>query len=99
MSRRFAGQNPPFREKIRKQKIFGHFFGKLAVDEVCRFDKETKELEIIPYTNPAIFVPELRKIIFGCESWWTKINSVEELEETTDKKITSTWYVRRLILL
>lgn len=25
VSRRFAGQNPPFRERIRKQKIFRHF--------------------------------------------------------------------------
>lgn len=25
------------------------------------------------FYNPAIYVPELKKVIFGCESWWSRV--------------------------
>lgn len=46
--------------------------------------------------NPAIFVPELRKVIFGYESWWGKIKSEDELKEITDEDIQNVWYVQML---
>ena len=47
--------------------------------------------------NPAIFVPELGKIIYGIESWWKRIKDEKELEEIiTDKAIENVWYVKLL---
>ena len=44
--------------------------------------------------NPAIFVPSLRKTVFGCESWWHKIKDEESMKQITDEDIDSTWYVK-----
>ena len=49
-------------------------------------------------TNPAIFVPELKKIIYGCESWWGTINNQDDLSDLniSDDDIQNTWYVKLL---
>jgi hypothetical protein len=47
--------------------------------------------------NPAIFVPELNKVIFGYESWWSEITTEEELNNViTDHTIENVWYVKLL---
>jgi len=46
--------------------------------------------------NPAIFVPELKKIIFGAESWWEKIESEKDLKEITNEDIGNVWYIQLL---
>lgn len=49
------------------------------------------------FYNPAIFVPELNEIIYGCESWWGEIKSPEEVNELiTDDVIKNVWYVKLL---
>ena len=45
-------------------------------------------------SNPAIYVPELRKIVFGCESWWGEIQSPDEIKDITDDDISNVWYVK-----
>ena len=46
--------------------------------------------------NPAIFVPDINKTIFGCESWWGVIKDEKQLKEITDKDINNVWYVKAL---
>lgn len=47
--------------------------------------------------NPAIFVPELGEIIYGCESWWGPIESEDEMDKLiTDETISNVWYVKAL---
>jgi len=47
--------------------------------------------------NPAIFVPELGEVIYGCESWWGEIESEEEMDKLiTDETISNVWYVKML---
>lgn len=48
------------------------------------------------YTNPAIFVPELNRIVWGYGSWWGEIESEDKLREITDADIQNVWYVRAL---
>lgn len=47
-------------------------------------------------TNPAIYVFDLQRIIFGAESWWSIIENPEELKDITDDDINSQWYVKAL---
>jgi hypothetical protein len=47
-------------------------------------------------TNPAIFVPELRTVIYGYESWWGAVKTPEQLAEITDETIQQQWYVQLL---
>ena len=50
--------------------------------------------------NPAIFVPELGDIIYGYESFWSRIDSEEDLQlMLTDDTIKNVWYMKALASL
>jgi hypothetical protein len=53
-------------------------------------------LEILPHKNSAMYVPDLKKIVWGCGSWWGKINSPDDLREISDADINNIWYVKCL---
>ena len=53
-------------------------------------------LEMTDYNNPAIYVPELGRIVWGYGSWWEEIESEEKLRQITDADIQDIWYVRAL---
>ena len=71
-----------------------HFTEMVWLRSVCLKDKtgreifegDTLRLHFVHY-NPAIFVPSLKKIIFGCESWWGEIKTLEEFTEITKDEI------------
>ena len=44
--------------------------------------------------NPAMYVPELGKLVYGYESWWSTIESEDQFREITDDDISSQWYVK-----
>lgn len=61
-----------------------------------QYNKDRSEAEVIFHRNPAIFVPDLMKVVLGCESWWRVIEKPEDLDEITDKDINNVWYVKAL---
>lgn len=63
------------------------------------FDSETGTLTFKPTEfmgNPAMWVPDLNRIVMGFESWWGEIKSVEDLKQITDADIQNVWYVKAL---
>lgn len=74
----------------------GFLLGDLPIGLYIRHSPETLELSCSTTGNPAIFAPELGKIIFGMESWWGRIKSEEELKDITDDDIENVWYVKML---
>lgn len=74
----------------------GIFLGNLPLSIMIHHNSETGVLTAETLNNPAIFVPDLRKIIFGCGSWWHRIENEEQLREITDEDINNTWYVKAL---
>ena len=46
--------------------------------------------------NPCIYVPELEKVVWGSESWWSRISDVSELKDIADEDIENVWYVKLL---
>jgi len=60
------------------------------------FSSDTGILKNSTMNNPAIFVPELKKIIYGCESWWREIESVDDFTSISEEDIENTWYVKLL---
>lgn len=79
-----------------KKTYLGFLLGDFPMSAAVTYNQKTKALKVLPFANPAIFVPELGKIIFGCESWWRRIESVKDAKEITDKDIENTWYVQML---
>jgi len=72
----------------------GILLGDLPLDISFTHNRETKKLEIYAFKNPAIYVPELRKILWGVESWWEDIDSEDQLRQISDDDIQNVWYVK-----
>jgi len=87
----------PCKKDCENKTYFGILLGDLALSMSSRITSDFK-LEVSPaFYNPAIFVPELNDIIYGCESWWGRIESEEELSELiTDDVIKNVWYMKML---
>ncbi|MDX5853248.1 hypothetical protein SIM22_03790 [Bacillus cereus group sp. BfR-BA-01363] len=86
----------PCNEKYEGKTYLGIFLGDADIGLFVSHNPKSKELSITRHYNPAIFVPELKEIIYGAGSWWGKINSEEELKEITDADINDVWYVKML---
>lgn len=84
-------------EKTYGDKTYiGIFLGQFPHLLFTTYDKNEKAIIVINRLNPAIFVPELKKIIYGFESWWKTIKSIQEFQEITDDDIKNVWYVKLL---
>jgi hypothetical protein len=86
----------PCDEKHKGKTYLGILLGDMPIGVLVSFNRESRKLQITPHSNPAIFVPELKKIIYGYESWWGEIESLEELQDITAEEINSLWYVQLL---
>lgn len=76
---------------------FGVLLGELPYMATCSFDKKTGQLAIHSMDNPAIFVPALNQVVYGCESWWERIETPEDADKAiSDDDIENTWYVKLL---
>lgn len=46
--------------------------------------------------NPLIYVFETRTLVRGADSWWSRVESPDDLKKITDADIEATWYVKLL---
>lgn len=87
----------PVNKEDSDKTYLGIYLGEFAVSIGASYDKDTKELKISRFMyNPAIFVFDLNKVLFGYESWWCIIKSEKDLQQITDKDIENVWYVKAL---
>ena len=85
----------PCGEEYGDKTYVGIFLGDMPCWQTVSFKDDTGELTTKMVGNPAIFVPELKKTIYGCESWWKVVEDDSELTQViTDDMIQSQWYVQ-----
>lgn len=84
----------PAKVRVGNKTYLGLFLGDLPDATHIRYNESDGVLTVDHTTNPAMFVPELNRIVFGHESWWSVIESPEEFKEITDEDIENTWYVK-----
>ena len=84
----------PCGKEYNDKMYLGFLLGEISIQPRVCYNKEKKSLSFTHTKNPAIFVPELGKIIYGVESWWSKIHSEDELKDITDYDISNFWYVK-----
>ena len=82
-------------DKHGTQTYLGVMLGDLAISIGVGISEQTKMI-MSPHHNPAMYVPDLKDIVWGCGSWWHKISKPEDLEQITDKDIQNVWYVKCL---
>lgn len=46
--------------------------------------------------NPAMYVPELGEVIWGCGSFWSRIESEADFQDITDEEQNNVFYMRWL---
>lgn len=84
----------PCAEEYEGKTYLDVYLGDLPISHHITHDPKTKILKVSTMDNPAIFVPDLNKIIFGCASWWHKIENIDEIKDITKEDIENTWYVK-----
>ena len=55
-----------------------------------------KLLLVLLLMNPVIYVFELKKIIYGCESYWSFMKDSHDFEEIMQEMINGQWYIELL---
>ena len=86
-------------ENPDNKTMLGIYLASLAIEHVPRYDKETKTLTMHALGNPAMFVPELKRIVWGMESWWGPLAPDEQVKAITDEVIADQPYVKALKIL
>lgn len=85
----------PCNEKYGNKTYLGFLIGEIALGSSISLSEDKVQLNFSGH-NPAIFVPELKEVIFGCASWWSEIESEEELKDISNDDIANVWYVKML---
>jgi len=88
----------PVAEEYQDKTYLGIYLGDLlAPMPSYALVNATNELKvIIGRYNPAMFVPDISKVIWGYESWWGPIKNAGHLHKITDEDISNVWYVKAL---
>jgi len=83
-------------DEYKGKTFLGVLIGEIA-RPLLRYSKETKILSVSSGAgNPAIWVPDLNRVVMGYESWWREVKSPEDLKVITDTDIDNIWYVKAL---
>ena len=75
---------------------FGILLGNFPWMMHVTYNEDKEKLEVSTITNPCILLPEQKRIVFGAESWWCRINPGDDISDITDDDIENTWYVELL---
>lgn len=83
-----------------KKTRLGVYIGDIALGVAARVVDHDDGSKILDFGasghNPAMYVPSLKRVVFGAESWWGRIESPDKLREITDEVIDGVWYVQAL---
>jgi len=87
----------PVTDPGKGETFLGVYVGDFPVGCCAVYDKENNALCVQPKRgNPAIFIPSLKRVVRGYESWWGPIETEEQLRKITDDDIQNIWYVKAL---
>lgn len=79
-----------------EKTYFGLYLGEFPRMPYSSFNEESGMLKFGVSGNPCIYVPELGKVVWGDESWWSRMDREEELKEITNETIDGQFYVQML---
>lgn len=86
----------PCAEEHGGKTYLGWLLGDIACSQMAQPKHDgTLEISMCAH-NPAIFVPDLGKIVYGYESWWGPLKTPDDLKKITDSDIENVWYVKAL---
>ena len=87
----------PCAERFEGKTYLGIYIGVFPIDSTA-WMKQDGTLEVFAVGSSLIHIPSLAENVWGCGSWWKKIESEEALKQITDEMIDNIWYVKALRL-
>lgn len=84
----------PCAKEYEGKTFIGMYLGELPYMQSVSYDKKSQNLDVKAIHNAAIYVFELKKIIFGMASYWQIIDSIDDFQELTKEDIDNVWYVK-----
>lgn len=83
----------PCGKEYNNKSYIGIYLGDFPQTVKANIEEDT--LIVSPtLNNPLIYMFETKTVVFGSNSWWKKIENIEEFEKLTDNEIENTWYVQ-----
>ena len=86
----------PCSENPEERTYLGLYLGQQPWTLAASFNNKTKDLAVRSVCNPLIYVFETRTLVRGADSWWSRVESPDDLKKITDADIEATWYVKLL---
>ena len=87
----------PCAPEFENKTFLGVLMGEIALSQSVSLEEKTGTLTVAQVMhNPMIFIPERAAVVFGCGSWWRRIQSEKQLRAITDADISNVWYVKAL---
>lgn len=86
----------PCAAEAQGKTYLGWLLGDLALGQIAQLGKDGTLAVSMAGHNPAIFVPALGRVVYGCESWWRRLETPEDVRQITDTDINNVWYVQAL---
>jgi hypothetical protein len=79
----------------RDKTFLGILLGDLLVGVELAMTTKSSALMVQGMRNPAIYVPALRRVVWGRGSFWAAVTKEDDLSKLiTDELIAETWYVK-----
>lgn len=80
-----------------KKTYLGIYLGEFPQSISLSYNRDDQTMDIQPsFYNPAMWVMQLNRIVWGSESYWGIIEKPEDLKNITTEDVNSIWYVKLL---
>lgn len=87
----------PVGDEFKDKTFLGILLGDLIVGVEMSQGSKSKALIVQGMRNPAIYIPALKRVVWGRGSWWAEVEKEDDLSKLiTDEVIGETWYVKAL---
>jgi hypothetical protein len=87
----------PCDDALGGKTFLGVYLGDIALSTMVQFHPKTGVIEAGHFMhNPAIWVPDLKRIVFGAQSWWGVLKTPNDMKQITDADIQNVWYVQAM---
>lgn len=79
-----------------EKTYLGIYLGDLLTAPMVNHSFKSSTLFVNCRRNPAMWVPDLKRIVWGAGSWWGEIREEKDLKHISDADIEDVWYVKAL---
>ncbi len=85
----------PCATEYENKSFIGLYLGDFP-QSVCGSYEEDKFIIKPTRSNPLIYIPDTNTVVFGSNSFWRKVEKIEDFKGISKEDIENTWYIKLL---